>query len=641
MFFVILLFLISGAQAQTISPAPGETAVDLSDPKPAPTEPIKNPRLVELAEGRYWKLLLHYRDSYPDIDKSEADGREFFFSPKGKTDPYAELIATLDAFRSPLDVTLGARTSHPQCFFPERFRYLRESIGSLPEWRGIYTKKCPEFEAWKKQLQAKTVTLVYAAPFLGSPSSLFGHTFLRIDAQENPMLDRGISFEAYTGSDGGMGYAIRGLTGSYPGLFSLVPYYLKTHIYSDAESRDLWEYELNLNQEQIDRMLGHAWEMGTTYFDYYFIDQNCSYHLLSLLEVANPEWKLRDKFKLMTIPADTLKVIEAIPGAVRQLHYRPSLLKILNARLAKLPQSELRTFYELRNNLSRLTGSETAELLDALLDWRKYESAANSDKINDPEQAIDSRLLSLRARAKPAVETGFTMPTAESEHVVAPHLGHLSSKVMLSAGIENHNSFYGLEFRPVLHDMLDPDSGYLQNTELVIADTKTEFQTGPSHALRFEDFTLAEVQTLTPFSKLKSGFAWQIAGDILRPKDIDCTDCIAGQLRGGVGMADPLSRKILVYGLGHAQAQVSGAFANSTFRIGPSLEAGTLLSLTSNTKLTAAGEYFYYLKDNKFFTWHADLSQSYKRIDFTLHAEEDLMLNANRHRLWASLGMYF
>lgn len=637
----ILIGLSTSSQAQTLAPAPGDTKADLAAKAGKTSEPIQNPKIVQIAEERYWKLLLHYRDSFPAPDKSEADGESFFFSPKGRTDAYAELMATLDAFRSPLDIVIGNRTDHPQCFFPERFRYLRESIGDQPEWRGIFIHKCPEYEAWKKQLKAKSVTLVYAAPYLGSPASLFGHTFLRIDSQDNPMLDRGISFEAFTGTDGGVGYAIRGLTGSYPGLFSLVPYYLKTHVYTDAENRDLWEYRLNLTPQQIERMLGHAWEMGTTYFDYYFIDQNCAYHLLSLLEVANPEWKLRDQFKVMTIPADTLRVMTEIPGAVKNIQYRPSLLKVLNARLAQLSTADFKRFYELRENLSQLSGSESPELLDALLDWRKYVSASGSDKLNDPDHAVDSRLLKLRAKAKPATELAFTLPTAESEHLSPPHTGHSTSKAMASLGLEKHNSFYGLELRPVLHDILDPDAGYLENTELAIARAQIEYQTGPHHIFRIEDFTLASVKTLTPLSKLKPGFSWDISAGVLRPKDIDCVGCVAGQVRGGVGLSAPLNRSVLAYFLTHAQAQGSPSFGNATIRVGPSLEVGSLLSLTPTTKLMACGEYFYFIKENKFSTFHADFSQTYKQIDLRLHTEQDFMVNAVRHRAWMSLGLYF
>ena len=65
------------------------------------------------------------------------------------------------------------------------------------------------------------------------------------------------------------------------------PFYLKTQGYSNLESRDLWDYDLDLTPAQIAFLLKHAWEMGSTYSDYYFFTKNCSYQLLTLLEAAD------------------------------------------------------------------------------------------------------------------------------------------------------------------------------------------------------------------------------------------------------------------------------------------------------------------------------------------------------------------
>ena len=65
------------------------------------------------------------------------------------------------------------------------------------------------------------------------------------------------------------------------------------------ENRDVWEYELNLEPHEIERLLAHTWELGFTRFDYYFFDENCSYHLLSLLDVARPGVELTDPSHLV------------------------------------------------------------------------------------------------------------------------------------------------------------------------------------------------------------------------------------------------------------------------------------------------------------------------------------------------------
>jgi len=45
-------------------------------------------------------------------------------------------------------------------------------------------------------------------------------------------------------------FAINALIGVYPGMFSIMPYYLKVREYNDLENRDIWEYELNLTPQR-------------------------------------------------------------------------------------------------------------------------------------------------------------------------------------------------------------------------------------------------------------------------------------------------------------------------------------------------------------------------------------------------------
>ena len=47
---------------------------------------IAKTRASRLWEDRYWHLLLHYKPSFIGV-KSEVVNREFFLSPKGRTNP--------------------------------------------------------------------------------------------------------------------------------------------------------------------------------------------------------------------------------------------------------------------------------------------------------------------------------------------------------------------------------------------------------------------------------------------------------------------------------------------------------------------------------------------------------------------------
>ena len=136
-------------------------------------------------------------------------------------------------------------------------------------------------------------------------------------------------------------FAVLGLAGGYNGQFSLLPYYVKINEYSNSESRDLWEYDLNINEEETLRLLRNVWEIETnSYFHYFFFDENCAYQLLRLLEVAKPEWGTISNYFIHMIPGESVKRLTEIPGAVTNIKFRPALFKRLLQRVEALSETD-------------------------------------------------------------------------------------------------------------------------------------------------------------------------------------------------------------------------------------------------------------------------------------------------------------
>src|SRR5919198_2199854 len=83
-----LALAILGLVAATAQPA------DARDPRYL-ADLIERADQARLSQQRQWHLLLHYRKAFWGGFVSEADDPGFFLSPVGKTDPRAELDATL------------------------------------------------------------------------------------------------------------------------------------------------------------------------------------------------------------------------------------------------------------------------------------------------------------------------------------------------------------------------------------------------------------------------------------------------------------------------------------------------------------------------------------------------------------------
>ena len=290
-----------------------------------------------------WLNLLHYRVGRNPVlgaggsrYSSFVDDEKFFLAEEGKSDPAAEMTATLDGFLS--DDPAG--DNHPLCRYPARLAWLDNHL-NIDRSR-LPTVDCQLYQEWRRLVSADSVVLVFPAHHLNSPSSMFGHTLLRLDArqgrQQSDWLAYAVNFGANVpASDNSLLYAFRGLTGGYPGQFIVAPYFKKIQEYNRNENRDIWEYPLNLSAQETDRLVTHLWELKEINFDYFFFTENCSYRLLELLEIARPSVELTDDFVLTAIPVDTVRSVERA-GMIAATNYRPSLASELAGHLTRLPE---------------------------------------------------------------------------------------------------------------------------------------------------------------------------------------------------------------------------------------------------------------------------------------------------------------
>ena len=276
---------------------------------------VQKAKDLHLAEQVTWQRLM-----YAQQGKSEVQYAGYFVSEQGGSNLDQELLRNVQA----LFETTPANQS-VQCKFPARSRWLIEQL-QIPQ-QDLAQVQCPELDEWIGQIKPYKAVLIYATDFMGNPSSMFGHTLLRLDPKDQKQLNLisyAVNYAATVTGSEGWSYAWKGLTGQYPGEYSLMPYYRKVKEYGDLESRDLWEYELALNEQETTFLVQHIWEMKHVQFPYYFISDNCAYRLLGLIDLVRPELNLQQQFKVASIPIETLKAVEQ-ENLVADVVYRPAL----------------------------------------------------------------------------------------------------------------------------------------------------------------------------------------------------------------------------------------------------------------------------------------------------------------------------
>ncbi|SDZ16900.1 protein of unknown function [Nitrosomonas sp. Nm58] len=584
-------------------------------------------RQIKLSDQRVWHLLLKYNKKLFGGVISEADGMEFFNSPQGKTDPESELAATLASFFVPL-AEIAKGKEHPQCNFPARFKWLNQQLAFDSDRLEI--QECDRLDRWIKTLDPVGVTLVFASYFLNNPASMFGHTLIRIDSRRtesnNNLINYGANYAAIPDTENAFLYALKGLIGSFQGRFAIFPYYTKVQEYNNWESRDLWEYELKFTQDQLNTMLLHLWELGGTYFDYYYFQENCSYHVLSLLEIANPNLRLKDHFFFSVIPADTVKIVMAQEDLVKQVVYRPAVLNQMNHKRLKMTSEEKRVLHSMTkgevtlesNTFDSLSASSQALLLDAYMDYLQYKSMQEK---SGREVKIPHSILLARSRLQ-ITDNGNDLMTRFSN---SPDRGHGTDRFRLGVGHNDREPFLEFAYRPAYHDLMAKDVGYDKNSEIIFMDFKLRYFF-ESERVRLDQAKILSITALNPYDSLFVKPSWRATLEIDTLRDRDCNYCnsVKGNYGSGISYRPDFLSPLLLFSFVDLKTEFSGNLKRD-YRLGGDVELGAFYDISEDLRIKIAGSYqFFLLGDSKrYFTSHFITR-------YALSQDLDLRLEFNR-----------
>jgi len=591
----------------------------------------------------YWNKLLHYRPNLLGQMVSEVDAPDFFVANAGKRSPDKELQRFIELLNS-------KQAQEYVCKFPLRYKWLKQNIKN--DWN-FTTETCTIYNSFVDKLAAKNLSLVFSSFYINNPGSTFGHTFIRVsrykDFRQNELLDNAINFAAQSSKDNVALYMLKGLGGFYPGKFSVVPYYYKIREYSDHEFRDIWDYDLGLNQEQIDRVIDHVWEMGSVYFDYFYFTENCSYHILGLLNVAYDELDiLKGLSSIYVLPIDTVKEMKKLSllkdRKVRVSAYGRLLKETEGYSAAKLNLvKEIAQKPSLAQQISqKYDVLEGADLLDAsisALDYMKAEEVLLNDKKTTEER---SELLVLRAE-NPHISEDLKFDFMK---MPAPDDAHDSSRVGFFIGDRyQQGAFSGMEWRAAQHELLDPSQGHLKNSQVIMFDAKFRYQTieFDNHKFILERFRMVDLKKYQASDFWNSTISFDMAVGLDQRKDCQSKDCLDPILTFGAGNSVEFNKDyVITFLLGGSYLFDNIYENNSLLSLGPKLNF-----LTLKDQFSLGLDVAYFLPTELFDGW-LERRITYE-LDFryflqrnvslffkTAHSDQDV---GNEHE--AQIGVYF
>ncbi|NWE40213.1 DUF4105 domain-containing protein [Pseudomonas yamanorum] len=546
---------------------------------------LDDQRLQQLANDPFWLSLGHYESGKFKGWRSYVSDKKFFLAPDGAHHPDQELKATVEALYAP--ASLGEK--HAQCVYPARTRWLKDQL----HLTDLPALDCKEFKQWFKDVAPHSAVMIFPAAYLNSPSSMFGHTLLRIDqadvqSNNTALLSYAINFGAYIeGSDNSILYAWKGLMGGYPGLFALVPYQEKLSEYRSLENRDLWEYRLNLTQVETERMVEHVWELKQIQFDYFFFDENCSYRLLELLQVARPSLRLTEQFPLTAIPTDTVKAVKEA-GLVEKIDYRPSRERELLERAKPLDSDEQQWVLKISDDQKQLqepafkaiAKDRQALIIDAAYRLGRYR--ANGLE-RDTERSQRSFELLRAINQNPA-------PDLKIERPGLPEDGHESRTWQAGIGTRGDKAFGEYGLRMAYHDLNDNAEGFPLGAQIEILQMKLRQYEGNHWQLQQLD--LATIRSLTPRNELLQPWSWQVTGGLERVPGKHDDETLVSHVNGGAGSTWQLRDDMLGFALGTVRVEHNSDFGEA---ISPAagFNTGVLWrNPLGNLSLEAKGDFF-------------------------------------------------
>ena len=475
-----------------------------------------------------WQALLHINRgaTLHSRGQSYVDDAAFFLAANGADDVRAELEASI--------AVLQPSASEARCRFPARYRFLAREL----KWPDASTglAHCVEYLAWRAEIPSARAVLVFPASYLNSPSSMFGHTLLRLDASDDPdtVWDSwAVNFGAVTSEqDNSLLYVYRGLAGGYPGRFVIVPYVNKVQEYSHMENRDIWEYNLSLSDEELQRLIDHLWELREINFDYYFFDENCSFRLLELLDVARPGQDVIKGFRFAEVPVNTVRTLYD-EDLVADLHYRPSKAVELQNDIDQLSFSERRLAAKLLKDPS-IAGRQPFSDYPSARQHLMARTAYRSLRLRE-RKSVRSKDVAKTSFALLRIMNANESPVqVDPPRPVPPERGHGTQMVGVGGGQFAEQDFGELYYRFTYHDLIDNNAGFLRGAQIEGFDFR--LRSTDSDELKLQSLDVVHIRSLAPRNRFVKPLSWYVHGGLERTV-ANNEYLLAGFVQGGAGVS--------------------------------------------------------------------------------------------------------
>ncbi|MDZ7924417.1 MAG: DUF4105 domain-containing protein [Marinagarivorans sp.] len=304
----------------------------------------------------------------------------------------------------------------------------------------------------------------------------------------------------------------------------------------------MWEYQLNIAEDDVNLILGHTWELLGKKYKYFFFDKNCAYRMAEIISLADGI-DIIPRNNYWVLPQGILQSMNGISShgqpLISEVIYLPSRQSKLYHHFANLSPSEKKSAHALISDFegtnkslsNKLIASQYKNHVDTLLDYNQYLIVKEKAELGSRYHRSYNSALKMR----------FALPPHPSEqdypNEKKPHEDRRASYVAVTAKrhSDTGDALANITLRPAYYDELDYSSAHVKHAALTMGEISLDIN--ESH-VAVDHLTLVKVKAVNPSATglpLDGGRAWLLDVGLSQFNNVCAPHCLIPRAESGIG----------------------------------------------------------------------------------------------------------
>jgi hypothetical protein len=495
---------------------------------------INKARYLKLDDSFVWKNLLHVKKNKPSINHPSFLLSFPHFSLKN------ELKMTIESFFK----TNIKNDNHAICKYPARYIWIKQQLNLTDN--DFPKIECKSFNQYLKKTAAQSIQLIFVSENTSSPSSMMGHVFFKLSGKDihNIQREHAVSFFTVIDTMNLPSLLVKSTITGMKGFFLLRPYQEQIKRYLKEENRNIWEYSLNLSEDEQRLIYFHFWELKDVKIKYLFTGFNCATIVHDMLSMTSV--KFRKDNHLWITPKDVIKdakkndiINQVTLKASPQWHIKMLLdeLKELNdSRIVEdIEFKQLNMLKDIKFSSNQKTMFLEKELLSAYLKYQYNNHEINESVVYRIENMSNSKTKILKETYR-----------LDLSNYKDPLNTFDDTQMGLSYISKNNKNYFLFSFLPASNTLYDDNREYFGESDLRIMEFNLLIN---KNKLEVDSFNLYSMKSLLPWDNFTGGLSSSLNINYESQYDMKLGEFKAYNISAGIGYTKQYFNDIFMYSL--------------------------------------------------------------------------------------------